>query len=149
MTTTDSASILHVVARFADGTMLKGTTRDFSANKPDFHVFPDGDLKVKAVKVPLARLKAVFFVKTLAGNKDHVDGTDLNSLQGQGRPMRVVFKDGEALLGFTVGYAPDRPGFFLVPCDPLGNNNRVFVVRAAVAKVEFLTAAPPVPLAQS
>jgi len=53
-------------------------------------------------------------------------------------------KEGEfGLMGFTVGYAPDRPGFFFVPCDPESNNLRIFVIRAAVAKVEFLTGAQP------
>jgi len=132
---------LNVVARFTDGVMLKGTTRDFSPNKPDFHVYSSGDLRAKAVKVPLARLKAVFFVKTLEGDKDHVEGTEAPDTQGQGRPLRVTFKDGEVLVGFTVGYAPDRPGFFFVPCDPESNNLRIFVIRSAVAKVEFLTRA--------
>ena len=63
--TIDHLSNLHVVARLTDGGMLKGTTRDFSPNKPDFHVYPGGDLRASAVKVSLARLKAVFFVKTL------------------------------------------------------------------------------------
>jgi hypothetical protein len=130
---------LHVVARFTDGSVLKGTTRDFSPNKPDFHIYPDGDLRGKVVKVPLARLKAVFFVKSLAGNKDHVEGMSLPEGQGQGRPVRVTFKDNEVLVGFTVGYAPGRPGFFFNPGDRDSNNARVFVVAAAVARVEFLT----------
>lgn len=137
----DNASSLHVVARFTDGGMLKGTTRDFSPNKPDFHVSPDGDLRSNAMKVPLAKLKAVFFVKTLEGNKDHVEATGAREGQGQGRRLKVIFKDGEILMGSTVGYAPDRPGFFLVPCDTESNNLRVFVVRSAVAKVEFLAGA--------
>ena len=130
---------LHVVARFTDGTLLKGTTRDFSPNKPDFHIYPDGDLRGKVVKVPLTRLKAVFFVKSLEGNKDHVEGTEIAGSQGQGRPVRVTFKDNEILVGFTVGYAPGRPGFFFVPGDRASNNARVFVVAAAVSRVEFLT----------
>ncbi len=147
--TMDGVSTLRVVARFTDGTMVKGTTRDFSANKPDFHVHPDGDLRAKAVKVSLARLKAVFFVKTLEGNKDHVEEDVSAANQGQGRLIRVTFKDDETLTGFTVGYAPDRPGFFFVPCNPESNNVRVFVVRAAVAKVEFLQGARPVERSRS
>jgi hypothetical protein len=138
----DTASSLNVVARFTDGGMLKGTTRDFSANKPDFHVYPDGNVNAKAVKVPVARLKAVFFVKSLEGNKEHVEAHDASG-QGQGRRLKVIFKDGEILTGFTVGYAPDRPGFFLVPVDAGSNNLRIFVVRSAVAKVEFPAGAQP------
>ena len=137
----DNASSLHVVARYIDGAMLKGTTRDFSPNKPDFHIYPDGNLRTSAVKVSLARLKAVFFVKSLEGNKDHVEGGQAPGPQGLGRRIRVIFKDGEILMGSTVGYAPDRPGFFFLPSDPQSNNLRIFVVRSAVAKVEFLTGA--------
>ncbi|HZI95044.1 MAG TPA: hypothetical protein VFE84_12430 [Patescibacteria group bacterium] len=139
--TIGDASSLHVVARFADGAILKGTTRDFSPNKPDFHVYPDGDLRAGTVKVPLAQLKAVFFVKSLEGNKDHVESHEATGGQGQGRTIRVTFKDGEVLTGITVGYAPDRPGFFFVPFDPQSNNLRIFVVRAWLAKVEFLPGA--------
>ena len=139
----EDVSSLHVVARFADGSVLKGTTRDFSPNKPDFHVYPGGNLNARAVKVPLTRLKAVFFVKSLEGNKDHVEASDAPDNAGQGRKIRVVFKDGETLVGFTVAYAPDRPGFFFVPCDPGSNNLRIFVSRSAVARVEFLTRAEP------
>ncbi len=123
--------------------MTKGTTRDFSANKPDFHVYPDGNLRAAAVKVPLARLKAVFFVKTLEGNKEHVEASDAPDHQGQGRRIKVIFKDGESMVGYTVGYTPNRPGFFLLPGDRGSNNLRIFVVGAAVAKVEFLRGAQP------
>ena len=132
---------LRVVARFADGRMLKGTTRDFSASKPTFHIIPDEGHKAAATRVPVADLKAVYFVKTLEGKKDHVERLDPDASRGQGRPLRVTFRDGEVAVGFTVGYHPDRTGFFLVPVDPDSNNLRVFVVRAATAKVEFLNAA--------
>jgi hypothetical protein len=42
------------------------------------------------------------------------------------------------LVGSTVGYAPQRLGFFLFPVDPKSNNLRVFVISAAVRKVRFL-----------
>ena len=37
----------------------------------------------------------------------------------------------------TQGYQPDRPGFFVVPVDPKSNNDRCFVVMAAVKAVRF------------
>jgi hypothetical protein len=137
---TEILTPLRVVARFVDGRLLKGTTRDFSAGKPVFHVFQDEDMKSPPIRVLLADLKAVYFVRSLTGDKDHHERLDLDASRGQGRPLRVTFHDGEVSMGFTVGYAPDRPGFFLVPVDPDSNNLRVFVVRKAVAKVEFLTA---------
>ncbi len=37
-----------------------------------------------------------------------------------------------------MSYSPDRQGFFLIPADLKGNNERVFVVKSATAKMEFL-----------
>jgi hypothetical protein len=52
--------------------------------------------------------------------------------------MEVTFKDGEVLVGTTLGYDPSRPGFFIFPADPKSNNIRVFAVATAVKKVRFL-----------
>jgi len=130
---------LNVVARYADGRLCKGTTRDFAPNRPEFHVHPEGNER-SPVTIALAALKAVFFVKSLVGRKEHVEEMDLANARGQGRRVMVTFKDGEMMAGFTVGYAADRPGFFLIPVDPTSNNMRVFVVNAAVARVDFAAA---------
>ena len=37
-----------------------------------------------------------------------------------------------------MGYARDKPGFFVVPADAGSNNVRIFVVTAATTGVEFL-----------
>lgn len=142
--TAPTTTILNVVARYLDGTMLKGTTRDFTPNRGEFHVHPDGNER-SPVKVPFAALKAVFFVKSFTGRKEHVENNDVARARGTGRRVVVTFKDGETVAGFTVGYAADRPGFFIVPADPASNNVRVFVINAAVDRVEFVTAAPPAP----
>jgi hypothetical protein len=52
--------------------------------------------------------------------------------------MEIVFKDGEKLVGSTLGYEPNRPGFFIHPADDKSNNIRVFVVQAFVDKVRNL-----------
>lgn len=139
----EQASTLRVVARFLDGRMLKGTTRDFSPIKPDFHVQPDGDLRAAAIKASISQLKAVFFVKTLEGDKNHVESQKAATSVGQGRAIRITFKDGEVILGSTVGYTPNRPGFFLVPMDPDSNNLRIFVCAAGISKVEFISSSQP------
>ena len=137
MTQGASFSLL-VVARFVDGRILKGTTRDFSPQRPSFHLHPEGDARGGAVQVPIVELKAAFFVKSLEGDRDHVEDLDFIDRSSQGRRVRVIFKDGETLVGTTVGYAPDRAGFFLVPADPKSNNLRIFVVSASVSKVDRL-----------
>lgn len=126
-----------VVARFRDGRLLKGTTQDFAANKPMFHVYEGGDEGSQATSVSLEDLKALFFVKTYEGNKDHEASQSFEGAQGQGRKIRVTFQDGEVLAGFCMGYGPSRPGFFVNPVDPSSNNTRIFVVNAAVQDVAW------------
>jgi len=132
-----------VVARFLDGRILKGSTHDFAPNKPRFHVSPGGNEAAKPVDVSVADLKALFFVKSWEGNARRVRSNDFSGAVGQGRRVKVTFVDGEVLAGFTMGYAPDKPGFFLIPVDPGGNNSRVFVVLGSVEKVEWVTASTP------
>lgn len=55
-----------------------------------------------------------------------------------GRKIRVVFEDGEVLLGTTQGYDASRPGFFIIPADAASNNERCFVVRIATREVTFV-----------
>ena len=55
-----------------------------------------------------------------------------------GRRIRVVFKDGEVLIGTTTGYQPGRPGFFLVPADSDSNVERCYIVTAATREVKFI-----------
>jgi hypothetical protein len=126
-----------VVARFLDGRLLKGTIHDFAPNKQEFHLYEGGNERSRAVAVPAESLKALFFVKSYEGNKDHVDSVEHQG-GGQGRKIRVRFLDGEEMAGTTMGYSPQKQGFFLIPADAEGNNVRVYVLNSAVAKVEWV-----------
>lgn len=132
-----------VVVRFVDGRILKGTTRDFAPNKIQFHLFPWGEEDYKALEIVVGALKAIFFVKSYEGNKEHVENNSFDRASGQGRKLVVTFKDGEVMAGFTMGYNPKNQGFFLIPADPEGNNDRVYIVNSAVDKVEPAPAAKP------
>ena len=132
-----------VVVRFMDGRILKGTTRDFAPNKPNFHLFPWGEEGDKALDIIVGALKAIFFVKNYEGDKGHVLDNSFASAKGQGRKIIVTFKDGEVVAGFTMGYNPKNQGFFLIPADPDCNNSRAYVVNLAVSKVEPATGAAP------
>jgi len=121
-----------VVARFADGRMLKGTTYDFLPGKPAFHLHVDGDEKTKAEAVQMADLKAVFFVKDFSGVSERKDRYDFAATQGYGRKARLTFHDGEEMAGFTNGYNPANQGFFLIPADAAGNNVRIYVLNKAI-----------------
>ena len=132
-----------VVAHFHDGRVLKGTTQDFSPSDPEFHLLPDGDDNATPHEVPVRALKALFFVKSWDGDSKRVDDNRFHLVSGQGRRMLVTFADGEVMAGFTMGYGLNKPGFFLVPADPKSNNARVFVVKSAVTRVEFVMASNP------
>jgi hypothetical protein len=127
-----------VIARFRDGKVLKGTTQDFAPNRSSFHVYVGGDEKSKAVEVQLDQLKAVLYVKDFKGNRYRQDKNSFEQAVGHGRKARVKFSDGEVVAGFTMGYHADRPGFFLVPADPDSNNERIYVLNAAVKSVDWV-----------
>jgi hypothetical protein len=134
-----------VVARFMDGRVLKGTTHDFAPHKPIFHLSIWGEPNAKAITVPIGALKALFFVRSYEGDPKRIDDNNLAHAKGQGRKVMVTFNDGETICGFTSAYSKDKPGFFVTPADPKGNNTRVFVLTAGVRKVLFADATAPVP----
>ena len=129
-----------VVARYADGRIVKGVTADFSPAKDTFHVsVATEQAGAKSVEIHTKDLKALFFVKDFGGNPQHVERNEFDpSHPPAGRRIRVVFRDGEILVGTTTGYQPGRPGFFLVPADASSNNERCYVVAAATQEISFL-----------
>jgi len=130
-----------VVARFRDGRMVKGSTSDFVPAKEFFHVAStDGAAGSKPTLVQVKDLKAIFFVKDFAGRPDY---TPTNEFAGErtpaGRKIKVLFADGEVIVGTTQGYQPGRPGFFMVPADQADNNiERCYVVTSATNDVTLL-----------
>jgi hypothetical protein len=124
-----------VVARYRDGTLVKGVTYDFSPAKTVFHIQTVSDEQL-TVPVSIPDLKAVFFVKSLEGFPEHKEEKEFPG-KGVERRIRVEFFDGEVILGTTTGFSRERQGFFLFPADPDTNNLRIYVVSSAVKKVEF------------
>lgn len=129
-----------IVAHFQDGRMLKGLTNDFLPGKASFHLLPEGGLTAgKPQEVAVGQLKALFFVKTFEGNRTQRKTNEpASTTVSGGRRIRVVFKDGEVLVGTTQGYDRSRPGFFVIPVDPASNNDRCFVVATATQQVTFV-----------
>ncbi len=129
-----------VVARFADGHIIKGVTSDFVPAKDRFHVSEASAAPgSKPTEVQTKDLKALFFVKDFTGNPQHGDRNAFDpSHPTSGRRIRVLFRDGELLVGTTQGYQPGRPGFFMVPADVNSNTERCYVVSAATVEVGFV-----------
>ena len=123
-----------VVVKFKDNTVAKGKTNDFFPNKTQFHLEA---INGGIVEISIEDLKAVFFVKDFKGNKNHEDNYN-DEMAAGGRKIKVRFFDGETVLGYTLGYSPDRQGFYLTPADLQGNNERIFVVKSATEKIELL-----------
>ena len=129
-----------VVARFADGRMLKGNTRDFVISKESFHLEVVGaPLNSKPVLLQIKELKALFFVKDFEGRPQYKPRQEFESGKPVvGRKIRVLFKDGEEMVGTTNGYEPGRPVFFVVPADQDSNTQRCLVVTEATQEIIFL-----------
>jgi hypothetical protein len=120
--------------------MVKGSTGDFVPAKEAFHVAPvDAPLGTKPTLVHVKDLKAIFFVKDFTGRPEY---TPTNEFQGDktpvGRKIKVVFADGETIVGTTQAYQPGRPGFFIVPADQAANIERCYVVSAATNEITLL-----------
>ena len=123
-----------VVVHLGDGKILKGHVNDFRPNKPEFHL---ETLDNEILPINVADLKGMFFVKDHDGVDGRKDSYN-DVIAGAGRKMKVMFSDGEEIIGFVSSYSPDRTGFFLVPADLESNNERIFVVTSSCEDVEFL-----------
>ena len=126
-----------VVARYLDGRVLKGVTRDFSPNRAMFHIDPqDG---ATTVELRFRQLKALFFVASLEGDPSRQDVRGF--IHGpvetqQGKKVAVRFRDGEFICGYTLSWSPDREGFFMFPADVGSNNQRIYVITSSTLEVK-------------
>jgi hypothetical protein len=129
-----------VVVRYADGRIIKGYTQDFLPTNPSFHVQPFGPgTSMEAAEIFVRDLKAVFFVRDFLGNPNYHERKDIfEGAKVIGKVLEVTFKDGEIIVGSTLSYDAERPGFFIFPTDPEVNNLGVFVVSQFVSKVRYL-----------
>jgi len=129
-----------IVLRYVDGKVIKGYTQDFFPNKALFHFSSlDKEPQDKESEVYVKDLKAVFFVRDFNGNPEYNERKQY--IEGEkpgGRKVEVVFFDDEMLAGSTMGYDPNRPGFFLFPVDPQSNNLRVFIITAAIKTFQYI-----------
>lgn len=136
-----------VVAHYLDGRVIKGVSLDVDPTRPTFHIrSPDG----KATEVKLAQLKALYFVRSLAGDPAHEERSTIEPDDARGRGsyrIALTFADGEQLVGLTVRYPPVKPFFYVLPADAVSNNARILVNRAAVKNMSQPpaggTGAPP------
>ena len=130
-----------IVIQFKNGNILKGKTIDFFQNKKTFHINQE-DSQIQ--EVDIEKLKAIFFVKDIQRDNNYVyKYTDV--IAGGGKKIAVDFPDGEIIIGYVLGYSPQRRGFMMTPADLGGNNKRIFVINSATKSVNFLTEGQALP----
>jgi hypothetical protein len=129
-----------VVARYRNGQVIKGLTRDFAAYADRFHLFERGAANPAPREILVAELKGVYFVRDLDGDLGHAKSNIFDpSDTTPGRRIRVQFRDGEVMTGYTPDYLSTRPGFFVLPADLRGNADRCYIVAAATEKISLIS----------
>lgn len=128
-----------VIARCLDGRLLKGVGLNVDPARATFHIRPS---ESKPVEIRLDEIKALFFVRSLEGDRDHLEARTPVADDPRACGATIVsmqFNDGEVMVGMMISYPPNRPYFFIVPVDPTSNNIRVLVNRSAVVAIEPLS----------
>lgn len=128
-----------MAVHFRDGEIVKRRAFYFSPTKSSFHVTSLKDQK-QIVTVFTSLIKAVFFVKTFSGNKNHETHEKFSmknfKFDDDSLKVRVDFPDGGVMYGMTKGYAPNRKGFFFFSADKKTYNERVFVIKESTTSVK-------------
>lgn len=138
-----------VVLHVRTGKLMKGRLTDFTPTADTVHLQPASKPVGSPLAVKVSELKAIYYVRSLAGNRQYKKTRYFGPAETKGKRIMVRFKDGEILCGFIKGELPwrdgvltsldpNRKGFFIYPADAGGNNIRIFVTATAVQDVRRL-----------
>ena len=118
------AGIHRVVIHTVEGEVKRGTVTDIVLEGRDVSLeLQSGETE----SLPPNRIRAVFFMAD-AGESPPAP---------EGKRVRVTFRDGRQVAGFSNDYAPERCGFFVVPADERSHTARIWVYRAAVRQISI------------
>jgi len=147
-----SSVAFKVVAHLTDGRLIKGLTDVVPATDLEFLLKHESfsmpqEVKIqimdadRSINIPLASLKALFFVKSFDGSDDY---KEIKFFEGhpaiEGLWVRMKFRDGE----WTEGVIRNShhflvaPGFLVKPPDPQCNNEMVYVVKTSLLEFQVL-----------
>ncbi|HUK66009.1 MAG TPA: hypothetical protein VLV17_04225 [Anaeromyxobacteraceae bacterium] len=112
-----------VVIHTADGQVKRGILTDAALDGVVVLLAPQ--LGGAPTPVPVELIKAIFFMMPPGAQPKAPEG----------KRVRVTFRDGRQVAGFSSDYAPDRVGFFMVPVDTRTHTERIWVYRSAVRQV--------------
>ena len=112
-----------VVVHTLDGAVLRGTLTDSDLEAPELEL----ETGAPGLPTPVGtdRIKAIFFMLA-AGEQPPA---------AQGKRVRVAFRDGRQVAGFSPDYRQGGVGFFMIPVDTRANTGRIWVYQAAVKQV--------------
>lgn len=126
-----------IVVHLKGGAVYKGMTHDFGPAQASFHVLPAEGGGVP-VKVQMAEMKAMFWVRDYVGNREFVAKRDFDpARKPRGKRAILTFIDGETIWGTVLEDDPSSPGFFFAPADEADNNIKIFVVRTSLKDLRW------------
>ncbi|ABC79843.1 DUF6982 domain-containing protein [Anaeromyxobacter dehalogenans] len=111
-----------VVIHTLEGLVRRGVIEDAALDAPALDLVAQGPLPER---IPTDKVKAIFFM--LAPGEA--------APAAEGKRVRVTFRDGRQVAGFSPDYREDGPGFFMVPADTRTSTARIWIYRSAVRQV--------------
>jgi hypothetical protein len=112
-----------VVLHTVDGQVKRGLLVDALLDAPELPLQSAG--AGAAELLPTEGIKAIFFMLA-PGEKAPAP---------EGKKVRVTFRDGRQVAGFSPDYQEGLSGFFMIPADTRTNTGRIWVYQAAVKTV--------------
>jgi len=112
-----------VVIHTSDGQVKRGSVSDLTLDAPEVLLAPQAGGALE----PLAadHIKAIFFMLPAGAQPP----------SPQGKKVRVTFRDGRQVAGYSPDYDPQRVGFFMIPADTRTHTARIWVYRSSVRQV--------------
>jgi hypothetical protein len=111
-----------VVVHTVEGEVKRGTVTDVLLEGSDVSLEL---LSGETQSLPSGSIRAIFFML----------GEGESPPDPKGTQVRVTFRDGRQVAGYSPDYHPDRSGFFVIPDDASSRTSRVWVYRAAARQI--------------
>jgi hypothetical protein len=112
-----------VVVHTVEGQVKRGVLEDAALDAGSLGLLPQPGAAPELV--PAEKVKAIFFML----------GPGEKAPTPEGKKVRVTFRDGRQVAGFSPDYRDGGVGFFMIPGDTRTNTGRIWVYRSAVRQV--------------
>jgi hypothetical protein len=112
-----------VILHTLEGQVKRGAIRDADLGADT--VALESTAGAAPERIPRMRVKAIFFMLPAGTKAPNPDG----------QKVRVTFKDGRQVAGFSKDHKAGGTGFFVVPADNRTNTSRIFIFRHSVQAI--------------